>query len=108
VLVLAALTPAMLLGPPLMVAIAATGVLAGIAVADAARSRGRPPVATGRTIVTVAGAKLPTHVELAALYSVAVSTAQRAIALLQDRGVVYGEPGRELVRRRADGAAPHG
>lgn len=42
-LVLAALAPAMLLVPPLMVALAATAVLAGIAVSDAARARGRPP-----------------------------------------------------------------
>ena len=41
-LVLAALTPAMLLVPPLLAALAATAVLAGIAVADAARARGRP------------------------------------------------------------------
>jgi low temperature requirement protein LtrA len=43
VLVLAALTPAMLHVPPLLVAIAATAVLAGNAVADAARARGHPP-----------------------------------------------------------------
>ena len=43
VLVLAALAPAMLLVPPLLVAIAATTVLAGVAVSDAARARGRPP-----------------------------------------------------------------
>ncbi|MBM0239105.1 low temperature requirement protein A [Micromonospora sp. ATA32] len=43
VLVLAALTPAMLLVPPLLAALAATAVLAGIAIADAARTRGRPP-----------------------------------------------------------------
>ena len=41
-LILAALTLAMLLVPPLIVALAATAVLAGIAVCDAARARGRP------------------------------------------------------------------
>jgi hypothetical protein len=42
VLVLAALTPPMLLVPPLVAAVAAVGILAGIAVTDAARARGRP------------------------------------------------------------------
>lgn len=42
-LVLGALTPAMLHVSPLMVAIAATAVLAGIAIADATRARGHPP-----------------------------------------------------------------
>jgi low temperature requirement protein LtrA len=42
-LLLAALTPPLLIAPPLMAAIAATGVLGGIAVWDAARARGRPP-----------------------------------------------------------------
>ena len=42
-LVLAALAPAMLFMPPLLAALAAAAVLAGIAVADAARARGRPP-----------------------------------------------------------------
>ncbi|PWU54036.1 low temperature requirement protein A [Micromonospora globispora] len=42
-LVLAALTPAMLFSPPLLAALAAAAVLAGIAVTDAARARGRPP-----------------------------------------------------------------
>ncbi|WP_446218687.1 low temperature requirement protein A [Micromonospora sp. IBHARD004] len=43
VLVLAALTPAMLASPPLIVATAAALVLAGVAASDAARARGRPP-----------------------------------------------------------------
>ncbi|MEU5942769.1 low temperature requirement protein A [Micromonospora sp. NPDC047548] len=43
VLVLAALTPPMLLMPPLLAAIAAIAVLTAIAIADAARTRGRPP-----------------------------------------------------------------
>jgi low temperature requirement protein LtrA len=42
-LVLAALAPGMLLVPPLVVGLAATAVLAGIAICDAARSRGHPP-----------------------------------------------------------------
>jgi low temperature requirement protein LtrA len=42
-LVLAALAPAMLFVPPLLVALAATAVLAGIAICDAARGLGRPP-----------------------------------------------------------------
>jgi low temperature requirement protein LtrA len=42
-LVLAALTPVMLLLPPLLPAVAATAVLAGIAVADVSRARGCPP-----------------------------------------------------------------
>jgi low temperature requirement protein LtrA len=42
-LVLAALTPAMLHVPPLIVALAATAILTAIAFADAARARGRPP-----------------------------------------------------------------
>jgi low temperature requirement protein LtrA len=43
VLVLAVLAPATILGPPLAAAAVATLVLAGIAVSDAARTRGRPP-----------------------------------------------------------------
>jgi len=42
-LVLVALAPAMLLVPPLLVALAAAVVLAGVAGSDAARARGRPP-----------------------------------------------------------------
>jgi low temperature requirement protein LtrA len=42
-LVLAAVTPVMLHLPPLLPAIAATAVLAAIAIAEAARARGRPP-----------------------------------------------------------------
>ncbi|WP_319459857.1 low temperature requirement protein A [Micromonospora sp. RTP1Z1] len=41
--VLAAISPTMILLPPLVVAAAAALVLAGIAVSDAARARGRPP-----------------------------------------------------------------
>jgi low temperature requirement protein LtrA len=42
-LVLVALTPVMLLVPPLVAALAATGVLAGVAMVDTARTAGRPP-----------------------------------------------------------------
>jgi low temperature requirement protein LtrA len=41
--VLTAIAPAMVLVPPLVVAVAAALVLVGIAVTDAARARGRPP-----------------------------------------------------------------
>jgi len=41
--VLAAISPAMIIVPPLVVASAAALVLTGIAVSDAARARGRPP-----------------------------------------------------------------
>ncbi|SCL16753.1 Low temperature requirement protein LtrA [Micromonospora rhizosphaerae] len=43
VLVLAAISPAAFFLPPLVVALAAALVLAGIAISDAARARGRPP-----------------------------------------------------------------
>ena len=38
--------------------------------------------------------KIPSYQQLAALYSVSISTAQRAVLVLQERGLVYGEPGR--------------
>jgi len=37
---------------------------------------------------------IPSYRELAELYSVSISTASRAVALLRDRGVVVGHPGR--------------
>ncbi|WP_446214017.1 low temperature requirement protein A [Micromonospora sp. IBSANI012] len=43
VLLLAAISPAAIFLPPLVVAIAPALVLAGIAVSDASRARGRPP-----------------------------------------------------------------
>ncbi|MET8311963.1 low temperature requirement protein A, partial [Micromonospora sp. NPDC005173] len=43
VLVLAAISPATIFLPPMLVAAAAALVLAGIAVSDAARARRRPP-----------------------------------------------------------------
>lgn len=38
--------------------------------------------------------QLPSYAELGQIYSVSVSTAQRAVGLLRDRGVVYGWPGK--------------
>lgn len=40
------------------------------------------------------GDKLPSYTQLAELYSVSFSTAARAVALLRDRGLVIGAPGR--------------
>ncbi len=42
------------------------------------------------------GSQLPSYTKLADLYSVSVSTAQRSIGLLQDRGLVLGSQGRGL------------
>jgi GntR family transcriptional regulator len=42
------------------------------------------------------GEKLPSYPELADLYSVSVSTVQRAIGLLQHDGIVKGAQGRGL------------
>lgn len=41
-----------------------------------------------------ASSKIPSYQQLAQLYSVSISTAQRAVLVLQERGLVYGEPGR--------------
>lgn len=40
------------------------------------------------------GEKLPSYRELALAYSVGITTISTAVALLRDRGVVYGEQGR--------------
>jgi DNA-binding GntR family transcriptional regulator len=40
------------------------------------------------------GAAIPSYRELADLYTISVSTASRAVALLRDRGLVVGAPGR--------------
>lgn len=40
------------------------------------------------------GEKLPSYTQLSELYSVSFSTAARAVALLRDRGLVVGAPGR--------------
>ena len=42
------------------------------------------------------GVQLPSLRELADLYSVSVSTIQRALELTKDRGLVVGSPGRGL------------
>ncbi|MFI2710279.1 GntR family transcriptional regulator [Micromonospora sp. NPDC018662] len=42
------------------------------------------------------GERLPTYKELADLYSVSVTTVQRAIIILQDRGLLVGLQGRGL------------
>ena len=39
------------------------------------------------------GEKLPSYAQLADIYSVSVSTAQRAVTLLHDRGLIVGEKG---------------
>ena len=41
-----------------------------------------------------AAGKIPSYSQLAHIYSVSISTAQRAVLLLHERGLVYGEPGR--------------
>jgi GntR family transcriptional regulator len=42
------------------------------------------------------GTQLPSTVELADMYSVSRSTIVRAVALLHDRGLIYGEQGRGM------------
>ncbi|MDG4798670.1 winged helix-turn-helix domain-containing protein [Micromonospora sp. WMMD1082] len=42
------------------------------------------------------GERLPTYKEFADLYSVSVTTVQRAIIILQDRGLIVGLQGRGL------------
>lgn len=42
------------------------------------------------------GDRLPTYRELADLYQVSVTTVQRAVIILQDRGLVVGRQGRGL------------
>lgn len=42
------------------------------------------------------GAELPSYSKLADLYTVSVSTAQRAVSLLHDRGLIVGERGRGI------------
>ena len=46
--------------------------------------------------------KLPSYPQIAALYDVSYATAHRAITLLRDRGLVYGEPGRGVFVRDTD------
>lgn len=42
------------------------------------------------------GERLPTYRELADLYQVSVTTVQRAVIILQDRGMIVGLQGRGL------------
>jgi GntR family transcriptional regulator len=47
------------------------------------------------------GAKIPSYSQLAKLYSVSISTAQRAVIVLRERGLVVGAQGRGVfVRER--------
>lgn len=48
------------------------------------------------------GARLPTYIELAELYSVSRRTAARAYGMLVDRGVVVGSTGRGMYVRFRD------
>lgn len=41
-----------------------------------------------------AGSKLPTYGELAVLYGVGLTTLAKVMAILRDRGLVIGSPGR--------------
>ncbi|MGC4877108.1 winged helix-turn-helix domain-containing protein [Micromonospora sp. DT43] len=52
------------------------------------------------------GAKLPSYTQLGDLYSVSFSTAARAVALLRDRGVVVGAPGRGVYVKERDAGKP--
>lgn len=47
------------------------------------------------------GQPIPSYSQLAEMYSVSVSTAQRAVALLRDRGAVVGAQGRGVFVREA-------
>lgn len=40
------------------------------------------------------GDRLPSYAELSRIYTVSVSTAQRAVSILRDRQLVVGVPGR--------------
>jgi len=47
------------------------------------------------------GTKIPSYSQLASLYSVSISTAQRAVIVLRERGLVQGAQGRGVfVRER--------
>jgi Transcriptional regulators len=54
------------------------------------------------------GDKLPSYAQLADLYSVSFSTAARAVALLRDRGVVVGAPGRGVFVKEPEGEKSSG
>src|SRR5690606_17225621 len=42
------------------------------------------------------GSGLPSYAQLADIYDVSFSTAARAVRVLRERGLIYGEPGRGL------------
>jgi GntR family transcriptional regulator len=48
------------------------------------------------------GAKIPSYSQLAKLYSVSISTAQRAVIVLRERGLVVGAQGRGVFVREQD------
>jgi DNA-binding GntR family transcriptional regulator len=48
-----------------------------------------------------AGSKIPSYRQLSELYSVSISTAQRAVMALEERGVVIGVPGRGVFVRES-------
>ncbi|HYN95826.1 MAG TPA: winged helix-turn-helix domain-containing protein [Pilimelia sp.] len=48
------------------------------------------------------GTKIPSYSQLADLYSVSVSTAQRAVIVLRERGLVVGAQGRGVYVREKD------
>ena len=54
------------------------------------------------------GEKLPSYAQLADLYSVSFSTVARAVALLRDRGVVVGAPGRGVFVKEPAGEKSNG
>lgn len=45
------------------------------------------------------GSKIPSYSQLASLYSVSISTAQRAVMALEERGIVVGVQGRGVFVR---------
>jgi GntR family transcriptional regulator len=51
------------------------------------------------------GSEIPSYRELAEIYSVSVATAQRAVWLLQDRGLVVGRQGVALYVAKSPGSA---
>ena len=48
------------------------------------------------------GTKIPSYSQLAKLYSVSISTAQRAVIVLRERGLVVGAQGRGVFVRERD------
>jgi len=48
------------------------------------------------------GSKIPSYSQLATLYSVSISTAQRAVIVLRERGLVQGAQGRGVYVRERD------